>query len=58
MSDNLLSIVEEVEPTQYKSLTPNGKHLSIKGGTYAQMIANANNFLPNELLWCDDRKQL
>ena len=58
MSDNLLSIIEEVEPTQFKSLTPTGKHLSIKGGTYAQMVANANNFLPNELLWCDDRKQL
>jgi hypothetical protein len=50
MSDNLLSIIEEVEPTQHKSLTPTGRHLSIKGGTYAQMIANANNFLPNELL--------
>ena len=58
LSDNLLSVVEELEPTQYKSITPTGKHLSIKGGTYADMIKYKDNFLPNELLWCEDRKQL
>lgn len=58
LANNLLAEVEEVEPTQYNSLTPNGKHLSIKGGTYAEMIKHAADFLPNELLWCDDVKQL
>ena len=58
LSDNLLTTVDEIEPTEFKSLVPTAKHLSIKGGTYAQMIENKNNFLPNELLWCDDRKQL
>ena len=44
--ENLNRDPEEVEPLQYKSLIPSGKHLSIKGGTYSQMIENKNNFLP------------
>ena len=56
--ENLGKPIEEVEPTQYNSLLPSGKHLSIKGGTYAEMIKNKDNFLPNELLWCEDTKQL
>lgn len=56
--ENLERDPEEVEPLQYKTMLPSGKHLSIKGGTYADMIKNKDNFLPNELLWCEDRKQL
>lgn len=56
--DNIGAETGEVEPTQYKTMLPNGKHLSIKGGTYRQMIDNADNFLPNELLWCEDVQQL
>lgn len=56
--ENLNSETGEVEPEQYKTMLPNGKHLSIKGGTYKQMVENADNFLPNELLWCEDTQQL
>ncbi len=57
--DTLLeNIVTEEEPVEYKDLIPNGTHLCIKSGTYAEMMANKNNFLPKELLWCYDKQQL
>ena len=46
------------EPTEYKDEMPNCKSLSIKSGTYAQMIANQSNFVKAELLWCYDKKSL
>lgn len=50
--------IEEIEPVHYNSKLPNAKHLSIKSGSYSEMIENANDFLPSELLWVEDRKQL
>lgn len=40
--------VLEEEPVT--SLVPNGTHLCIKSGTYAEMQANKGDFLPKELL--------
>ena len=37
---------------------PNLKHLSIKMGKYSEMIANKQNFIEGELLWCYDTSQL
>ena len=58
-SENLLNnVIEDVEPVEAKELLPNGTHLCIKSGTYAEMITNQADFLPKELLWCYDKKQL
>lgn len=46
------------KPTQYDSAIPNAKHLTIKGGTYKLMMENEKYFLPKELIWCTDRKEL
>jgi hypothetical protein len=56
---NLLeqALLEE-EPVDANNLLPNGTHLCIKSGTYAEMLVNKNDFLPKELLWCYDTKQL
>ena len=48
----------ETEPEHYKEMLPNAKHLCIKSGLYSEMIENADDFLPSELLWVEDRKQL
>ena len=58
-SINLLDeAISEVEPTEANSMIPNGTHLCIKSGTYNEMLTNQNDFLPKELLWCYDKKQL
>ncbi len=49
---------DSTEPTDYSDYIPNLKHLCIKAGTYAQLIANKDNFLPKELLWCYDKQAL
>lgn len=54
----LENVVEEIEPVEFKDRIPNGTHLCIKSGTYAKMIENEADFLPKELLWVHDRKQL
>ena len=43
-------IISEVEPIEAKSLIPNGTHLCVKSGTYAEMLTNKDDFLPKELL--------
>lgn len=58
LSEHLVRVVEETEPVEMKDRVPTGKHLSIKSGTYKEMVENANDFLPSELLWVEDRKQL
>ena len=58
-SESLLTnIINDVEPKEVKNMLPNGTHLCIKSGTYAEMMINKNDFLPKELLWCSDKKQL
>lgn len=58
-SENLLSnVIEDIEPIEAKDMLPNGTHLCMKSGTYAEMITNQADFLPKELLWCYDTKQL
>jgi len=58
-SDNLLSdVMDDIEPTDANNLIPNGTHLCIKSGTYAEMITNQVDFLPKELLFCYDRNEL
>ena len=58
-SETLLSnVTEDIEPTEVKSMIPNGVHLCIKSGTYAEMLVNKDDFLPKELLWCYDKQQL
>ena len=44
------NVIEDVEPVEAKDLLPNGVHLCIKSGTYAEMITNQADFLPKELL--------
>ena len=51
------NVIDEVEPTNL-SLIPNGTHLCVKSGTYAEMMINKNDFLPKELLFCWDTNQL
>lgn len=46
----------EEEPTQYTE--PNVKHICIKAGKYLDMLANKENFVDNELLWCTDKREL
>lgn len=45
-------------PSWADDMLPNLKHLSIKMGTYSNMIANKLNFINGELLWCYDTSQL
>lgn len=52
------AVFEDVEPVDTKDLLPNGTHLCIKSGTHAEMITNKADFLPKELLWCWDTKEL
>lgn len=51
-------VTADHEPTDLGSIIPNAKHICIKAGTYAQMVANKNDFLVKELLWCTDTKSL
>lgn len=51
-------LADSPEPTNYNNYIPNLKHLCIKAGTYAEMVANQNDFLPKELLWCTDKQSL
>ena len=58
-SENLLdNVVEDIEPTEAKDMIPNGTHLCMKAGTYAEMMTNQNDFLPKELLYCYDTGEL
>ena len=57
-SENMVDAISEIEPVEAKDIIPNGTHLCIKSGTYNEMIINQNDFLPKELLWCYDKKQL
>lgn len=58
-SQNLVnSVIEDIEPVEAKNMIPNATHLCIKSGTYSEMIKNSSDFLPKELLWCYDKKQL
>lgn len=59
LTENLKKeVLLEQEPIQYKDGIPNATHLCIKSGTYADMVTNQEEFLPKELLWCYDKKQL
>lgn len=49
-------LADSPEP-DYKTL-PNVKHIQIKYGSYTDMQKYKDNFLPAELLWCYDKKQL
>jgi hypothetical protein len=51
-------VTADHEPTDLGSVIPNAKHICIKAGTYAQMVANKDDFLVKELLWCTDTKSL
>ena len=51
-------ITADHEPTDLGSIIPNAKHICIKAGTYSQMVANKDDFLVKELLWCTDTKSL
>ena len=51
-------LADSAEPTEYDSYLPNAKHICIKAGTYAQMVANKGDLLPKELLWCYDTQTL
>lgn len=51
-------LADSAEPTEYNSYLPNAKHICIKAGTYAQMVANKGDLLPKELLWCYDTQSL
>lgn len=51
-------LADSPEPTEYQEYLPNVKHICIKSGTYAEMQANKDNFLPKELLWCYDTQTL
>lgn len=52
------ALADSPEPTEYKEYLPNVKHICIKSGTYADMQANKDDFLPKELLWCYDTQTL
>lgn len=45
-------------PEWAEDFIPNLAHLSIKMGKYSEMIANKQNFINGELLWCYDTSQL
>lgn len=51
-------LADSPEPTEYQEYLPNVKHICIKSGTYAEMQANKDDFLPKELLWCYDTQTL
>ena len=51
-------LADSSEPVEYDSYLPNAKHICIKAGTYAQMVANKGDLLPKELLWCYDTQAL
>lgn len=51
-------LADAPEPTEYQNYLPNVKHICIKSGTYAEMQANKDDFLPKELLWCYDTQTL
>ena len=51
-------VTADHEPTDLGSIIPNAKHICIKAGTYSQMVANKDDFLVKELLWCTDTKSL
>ena len=56
--DLLDTVLSDVEPTQYKTMIPNAKHLCVKSGTEKQMKDHAEDFLPKELLFCYDTGSL
>lgn len=51
-------LADSPEPIEYGDYIPNLKHLCIKSGTFNEMQANKDAFLPKELLWCYDTQQL
>lgn len=51
-------LADSPEPVEYEKYLPNAKHICIKSGTYAEMQANKDDFLPKELLWCYDTQAL
>ena len=51
-------LADSQEPTYYKDLLPNVKHIQIKWGKYDDMQKYKDLFLPAELLWCYDKRQL
>lgn len=51
-------LADSPEPVEYEEYLPNAKHICIKSGTYAEMQANKDDFLPKELLWCYDTQAL
>ena len=51
-------LADSQEPTYYKDLLPNVKHIQIKWGRYDDMQKYKDLFLPAELLWCYDKRQL
>lgn len=51
-------LADSAEPTTYKDTLPNVKHIQIKYGTYADMLKYKNNFLPAELLYCYNTREL
>lgn len=51
-------LADSTEPTYYKDLLPNVKHIQIKWGKYDDMQRYKDLFLPAELLWCYDKRQL
>ena len=53
-----LSTSDNTEPTEYQSIVPNCRHLKIKHGTRSVMQSKVDDFLPAELLWCEDYKEL
>lgn len=51
-------LADSEEPTTYKDTLPNVKHIQIKYGTYSDMQKYKNNFLPAELLYCYNTREL
>ena len=51
-------LADSSEPVKYKDLLPNVKHIQIKYGTYSDMIKYKDNFLPAELLYSYNTREL
>lgn len=56
---NNTKLADAEEPKDYyKDTIPNVKHIQVKWGKYSDMVKFSNNFMPAELLWCYNTKQL
>lgn len=51
-------IADSPEPVEYKDWVPNGRHLQIKGGEWADIQKYQDEFAPRELIWCETNQSL